>query len=75
LLWDLGFEIQDPGSGKNFPGSRGKKGIGSRICNTGTMLEGPSKVDLGDGAFTGEKVFSRVFIKYNTLVPSSAAVE
>ena len=41
----------------------------------GAWLAGPSKVDLGDGAFMGEKVLSKLFIKFNTPVPSSAAVE
>jgi hypothetical protein len=29
----------------------------------GTWLAGPSKVDLGDGAFMGEKVLSKLFVK------------
>ncbi len=41
----------------------------------GTWLAGPSKVDLGDVAFMGEKVLSKLFVKFNTPVPSSAAVE
>jgi hypothetical protein len=39
-VWDPGSGIRDPGSGKNLfripdPGSRGQKGTGSRIRNTG----------------------------------------
>jgi len=41
----------------------------------GTWLAGQSKVDPGDGALMGEKVLSELFIKFNTPVPSSTAVE
>jgi hypothetical protein len=39
----------------------------------GNWLAGPSKVDLGAGAFI--KVLAKLFVKFSTPVPSSAAVE
>jgi hypothetical protein len=38
----------------------------------GNWLAGPSKVDLGAGAFI--KVLAKLFVKFSTPVPSSAAV-
>ncbi len=40
-----------------------------------TWLAGPFKVYLGNRAFMGEKVLSKLFVKFNTPVLSSAAVE
>jgi hypothetical protein len=34
----------------------------------GTWLAGPSKVDLGDGAFMGEKVLSKLFVKLTVVI-------
>jgi hypothetical protein len=41
----------------------------------GTWLAGPSKVDLGDRPLWVKKILSKLFVKFNTPVPSSAAVE
>jgi hypothetical protein len=39
-------------------------------------LEGPpKKKDMSDSAIVGAKVLAKLFIQYNTAVPSSAAVE
>jgi hypothetical protein len=39
-------------------------------------LEGPpKKKDPSDCAFMGDKIFAKLFIRYNTAVPSSAAGE
>ena len=61
------------------PVERGSRNIHKtnavKLVGLGTWLAGPSKVDLGDGAFMGEKVLSKLFVKFNTPVPSSAAVE
>jgi hypothetical protein len=40
----------------------------------GNWLAGPSKMDFVE-AFMGEPVLSKLFVRYNTHVPSSAAVE
>jgi hypothetical protein len=59
------------------PVERGSRNVYKSKAETlvGTWLAGLSRVDLGDGAFMGEKVLSKLFIKFNTPVPSSAAVE
>ena len=40
-----------------------------------TWLDSDSKQDFSDAAFLGETVLANLFVKYNTTIPSSAAVE
>jgi hypothetical protein len=39
-----------------------------KLVGLGTWLAGPSKVDLGDGAFMGEKVLSKLFVKLTVVI-------
>jgi hypothetical protein len=52
------------------PVERGSRNIHktNAVKLVGTLLAGPSKVDLGDGAFMGEKVLSKLFVKLMVVI-------
>jgi hypothetical protein len=52
------------------PAERGSRNIykTNAVKLVGTWLAGPSKVDLGDGAFMDEKVLSKLFVKLTVVI-------
>ena len=52
------------------PVERGSRNIykTNAVKLVGTWLAGPSKVDLSDGAFMGEKVLSKLFVKLTVVI-------
>jgi hypothetical protein len=54
------------------PVERGSRNIyktnAVKLVGLGTWLAGSSKVDLGDGAFMGEKVLSKLFVKLTVVI-------
>ena len=52
------------------PVERGSRNIykTNAVKLVGTWLAGPSKVDLGDGAFMDEKVLSKLFVKLTVVI-------
>jgi hypothetical protein len=52
------------------PVERGSRNIykTNAVKLVGTWLAGPSKVDLGTGAFMGEKVLSKLFVKLTVVI-------
>nr|XP_053656905.1 uncharacterized protein LOC128705794 [Cherax quadricarinatus] len=69
------YEGNDLSSITHFWDSRSDRSLKTKAQSMKTWLETGSKEVTSEVAFLGEQVLIDLFIKYNTAIPSSAAVE